>query len=270
MSEFDVLDEVLKNIKQHSSQTDDTRCSHKNTSKDRDRYTCLDCGIEVPPPKQKTVEKLSQARSRLEPNRCQIRKSDDKTIDKDVQSMNFSESIVKLANEIFDDTTKGNIYRGNSRKAIIFACVFHAYKLTGNPQSCESLISVFGLDRKIGLRGLKHVGLHAPKKSKLRLTHITPEDLVREIMRKFEANQNQIDEVIGLYKKIKNRSSMLNRSRPQSVAAGLTYYYILHKNKNISLKDFTHKVNLSDLTVTKITKEINRVLQEKHGYTSVF
>ena len=175
--------------------------------------------------------------------------------------MNFSEAIIDEANKIFQETTKGKIFRGNSRKAIIFACVFHAYKVAGNPQSCESLINLFSLDRKVGLKGLKHVGLNAPKDSVIRTSHITPQDLIREIMKKFEASLDQIAEVVELYSKIHNRSSILNRSRPQSVAAGLTYYYILLKQKNISMKDFTKKVNLSDLTVVKITKEICRVLK---------
>jgi transcription initiation factor TFIIIB Brf1 subunit/transcription initiation factor TFIIB len=268
MTDFTVLDKVLKGLSQTSveDKTTDNTCMHVNTSKDRDRYTCLDCGIEVPPPVEKIPTKLTQGRIRLEPNRCQIRKNPEKTIDRDVQSYNFSESVVRTANEIFTKTTKGKIFRGNSRKAIIFACVFHAYKILGTPQSCESLINVFSLDRKVGLRGLKHVAMHAPKNSKLRTTHITPEDLVKEIMKKFSALPAQIDSVIVLYGKIKNRSSVLNRSRPQSVAAGLTYYYILMKQKDISLREFTKEVNLSELTVTKITKEISKVLTEHHKY----
>ena len=100
----------------------------------------------------------------------------------------------------------------------------------------------------------------------MRKTRITPKDLVKEAMKKFNASDAQITDVINLYGKIENRSSMLNRSRPQSVAAGLTYYYILMKHKDITLKDFTKEVNLSELTVTKITKEISKVLHEHHGY----
>ena len=128
------------------------------------------------------------------------------------------------------------------------------------------MIIDFKLERRIGLRGLKMVALNAPKHSKLRKTRITPKDLVKEAMKKFNASDAQITDVINLYGKIENRSSMLNRSRPQSVAAGLTYYYILMKHKDITLKDFTKEVNLSELTVTKITKEISKVLHEHHGY----
>ena len=43
--------------------------------------------------------------------------------------MGFSDKIISKANKLYDEVTSGNIYRGNSRKAIVFACIFHAYKL---------------------------------------------------------------------------------------------------------------------------------------------
>ena len=80
-------------------------------------------------------------------------------------------------------------------------------------------------------------------------------------MNKFEAPTDQINEVIELYKRVKNRSSVLNRSRPQSVASGLVRYYILLKGKDISMKDFRQKVHLSELTIERIAKEIARILK---------
>ena len=59
---------------------------------------------------------------------------------------------------------------------------------------------------------------------------------------------------------IKNKSSKINRSRPQSIAAGLTYYWICNNNKNITMKEFITKVNLSELTITRISKEIAAIL----------
>ncbi len=71
---------------------------------------------------------------------------------------------------------------------------------------------------------------------------------------------DQKKEVINLYARIKNRSSKLNRSRPQSVAAALTYYWIRKKKLDISLKDFAKKVDLSELTINKNAKEVALVL----------
>ena len=85
-------------------------------------------------------------------------------------------------------------------------------------------------------------------------------NLVEEIMDQFDATNEQKQEVKGLYEEIHNKSSKLNRSRPKSVASSLVYYWICKKNINITLKDFTKKVGLSELTITKIAKEISDIL----------
>lgn len=240
-------------------------CLHTSTDTICGISTCKDCGQEMPRdiPRDREWRYYGQSDTRhtADPNRVQARKTEERTIIKDVENLGFSDSIISSANRIYTEVTKGKIYRGNSRKSIVFACIFHAYKLAGVPQSHERLTGIFGLNRKSGLKGLKHVNLHAPKTSVIRATYITPETLVEEIMDKFHASDDQKIAVKELYQKIKNRSSKLNRSRPQSVAAGLTFYWILLERKNITLKEFTKRVALSELTISKIAKEIGNILQ---------
>jgi len=245
---------------------EDDVCLHEKVIEENGGKICMDCGIEVSRDilydKEWRYYGSNDTKHTSDPNRCHIRKSEYKTIFKDVENMGFSEKIINIANGIYEDVTKNKIYRGKSRKAIIFACIFHSYKIDGNPLSCENLIKIFNLDKKIGLKGLKYVNLNASKKSKLKETYITPENLIEEIMEKFGANEDQKKEVTELYQKIKNKSSTLNRSRPQSVASGLVRYYILSKNKDISMTDFKEKVNLSELTINRITKEITKILKD--------
>ena len=241
----------------------DISCSHNNTANEKGIDICIDCGEEITKKIQNTKEwrYYGQSDSRhSDPNRVQIRKSEERNIYKDVENMGFSDKIVSEANKIYFQVTQGQIFRGNSRKAIVFACIFHSYKLSGKPQSHEKLIHVFNLNRKTGLKGLKHVNLYAPKKSNIRTTYITPVNLMEEIMDKFSATKEQKEEVTQLYQQIKNKSSRLNRSRPQSISSGLIYYWICTQKKGISLKQFTKKVSLSELTVNKIAKEIAEVL----------
>lgn len=249
--------DIIESNNEHS-------CNHVNIHKDHGAVSCIDCGEEL----EKTVfqEKewryygQADTKRSSDPTRVQIRKCEERNIFKDVESMGFSDKIVSLANQIYVQVTKGQIFRGNSRKSIIFACIFHAYKLSGCPQTHERLIKIFDLNRKTGLKGLKHVNLNAPKDSAIHTTYITPINLVEDLMNKFSATEEQKAEVIVLYNKIKNKSSKLNRARPQSVASGLTYYWISCKGIDISLRDFANKADLSDLTINKIAREISDVL----------
>lgn len=255
---------TICNKNESKNENKNTTCLHPNIIIENGIKSCINCGKEINMNisynKEWRYYGSSDTRHNSDPNRCQTRKIEDRTIYKDVENMGFSDKIISMANNIYEEVTNKKIFRGKSRKAIVFACIFHAYKLEGNPQSCENLINVFNLDRKIGLKGLKHVSLNAPKDSKIRTVYITPENLIKEIMDKFNAPANQIEEVIKLYQQVKNKSSVLNRSRPQSVASGLVKYYIDMKNKPITMSDFKEKIHLSELTINRIVKEIEKIL----------
>jgi transcription initiation factor TFIIIB Brf1 subunit/transcription initiation factor TFIIB len=277
MSEFILFDQVLEEYKKIKISDDDNvstdsedlsgktiSCSHENIINEKGTSVCVDCGEEIQ--YESTHDKewryygQGDTKHVSDPNRVQMRKSEERSIFKDVENLGFSDNIVAKANKIYAQVTQGKIFRGNSRRAIVFACIFHAYKVSGKPQSHERLIKIFNLNRKTGLKGLKYVNLYAPKDSKIRTTYISPINLVEEILEQFSATKEQKQEVIELYEKIKNKSSRLNRSRPQSVSSGLVFYWTCLKGKNISLKDFAKKVMLSELTINKIAKEIAEVL----------
>lgn len=271
MSDFILFNHALEQYKKTVSDNDSVElvdnmgCYHINIISEKGVNVCVDCGEEVQDnithDKEWRYYGQGDTKHSSDPNRVQMRKIEERSIFKDVENLGFSENIIAKANKIYSQVTQGKIFRGNSRKAIVFACVFHAYKMNGKPQSHERLIQIFNLNRKTGLKGLKYVNLYAPKESKIRTTYITPKNLVNELMLKFSATDEQVSEVNLLYEKIKNKSSRLNRSRPQSVASGLVYYWICKKGKDISLKEFAKKVVLSELTINKIAKEITDVLE---------
>jgi transcription initiation factor TFIIIB Brf1 subunit/transcription initiation factor TFIIB len=239
-------------------------CIHANVIDENGIVTCQDCNEEIVQNIQHEKEWRyygpSDTKRSSDPNRVQKRKSEERNIHRDVENLGFSDKVISKANGIYIEVTKGQIFRGNSRKAIIFACIFHSYKILGNPQSHENLIKLFGLNRRSGLKGIKHVNIHAPKTSEIHTTVITPVILVKDLMSKFKAKPSQVKEVTDLYGRIRNRSSKLNRSRPQSTSSGLIFYWIKLRGIDITIKEFAKKADLSELTITKIAKEIAIVL----------
>lgn len=231
------------------------QCEHANWLIESSNKICEECGMIICRDDDETVSKYN-----TDPKRCHARRTEEKGIYKDVDKMGFSDKIVSIANSLYEQVTAGKIFRGNSRKGIIFACIFHAYKINDNPQSCEQLIEIFGIERKVGLKGLKFVNLNSPKESKFREFQISTEDIIREIMDKFNANDTQKQEAVDIYNRVKNRSSLLNRSRPQSVASGIVRFYIVQKNKDIGMDFFKARVRLSELTITRIVNEIENIL----------
>lgn len=275
MSEFSLYQQALEayeQLNQHKqlelAQTtvnEEKTCQHNNVIDDKGVFVCVDCGEEV---QQELTEwqvylQNENRRSAKDPNRIQIRKVEERNIFKDVETLSLSESVVSQGNRIYNEVTKGKIFRGDSRRAIVFACIFHAFKILGIPQSHENLMRAFRLKRRAGLRGLKYVNIYAPKNSEVRTTQITPKFLIEEIMSQFSANKQHIQEVFDIYEEIKNTSSKINRSRPQSTASGLVFYWIQLRSKNITLKEFAKKVGLSEMTISKISKEIAEIRKGK-------
>ncbi len=237
-------------------------CPCTDTVEEHGVLTCRSCGSEVKDRGTKWAG-IEGGKGIADPGRCQARKVDEKSIFKDIEVYGFAPTVAHTANEIYLQVTDSKIYRGESRKGIIFSCVFHAFKLLGKPQSSDALQSVFNLDRKVILKGMKHVSLHAPKHSAFRTTYITPVEIVDEIMSKLNATKEQKQDIIALYERVKHaptQSSLIKRSKPQSVAAGLVFYYISKHNKKITMEEFTAIVGLSDLTISKLVKEISHIL----------
>ncbi len=264
---FNDLEEELKEVDEIDFDKDEIEeCEHDNIINELGCVLCTDCGIEISKlvvyERETRYYGADDTRKNSDPNRCHIRKIEDKSIYKDVENFGFSEKIVNLANDIYTQVTKGKIYRGNSRKAIIFGCIFHSIKINGKVYSCESLRTIFNLDKKIILKGLKHVNLNSPKNSNIVNRYITPIELVNEYITKFNHIEEDKQVITDIYEKIKSKSSIINRSRPQSVASSLIYYHFSKKfgSNNFSIKDFIKKIKLSELTVNKISKEIARIL----------
>jgi hypothetical protein len=268
MGDFEMFQQYHKDAGSEDVQDNETitkeNCLHNNIIVEHNTHICTECGRHFNPDvsydKEWRYYGMMDTKHTSDPNRCYKRKSDERTIHKDVEKMGFGDKIVSMANRLYDDVTHGKIYRGNSRKGIIFACIFHSYKMSGNPQSCEHLLEVFQIDRKVGLRGLKYVNINAPKNSLFRQYKIQSENIIEEILNKFNASDQQKKEVFNIYNQVKDRSSILNRSRPQSVACGVIRYYILKKNNTMSMDYFRNKVKLSELTINRIVHEIENIL----------
>jgi len=235
-------------------------CLHTNIILDHGINLCMDCGIEV----IKVINWMDELQDVTQINNQQysIKNVKSKSIYDDVQHLNISQKIKDIANDIYLSICE-NTRRGVTRKGIIFACIFHAYKIDKNPQTHDKLIKEFQINKKDALNGLKFIHKNAPKDSIIRYYYISVENIITDFMSKFDnMTQSNKSDVLELYDKIKNSTNILSRSRPQSIASALIYYYMTNiLGKKINIKDYTRVVNLSELTIQKICKEIEYVFE---------
>lgn len=257
-SSFSLFDKInqINEVKENSPD----ECSHRVLITEHSTLMCYYCGTEI------SREPKVQYEGYI-PNQahCYSRKTHkDKSIYADVQNMNISDKIKDIANDIYIEACQSTVHRGNKRKSIVFASVFHAYKLSKNPQSCETLIRVFDINRKDALKGLKFINENISKNSPVRTLYITPEHLIREFLANFQITEENELEIVDLYHQVRNRSVTINRSRPQSVASGVIWYWVKEHNKPLNIKDFVKRVSLSELTVIKMAREVARIRGKDH------
>jgi transcription initiation factor TFIIIB Brf1 subunit/transcription initiation factor TFIIB len=250
---FDVFDQLTEtDLVSESDETEE--CMHENAIQDKNTIVCTNCG--------KCIQKLfNQHREwKSQQTRATV---DERNIFKDVESIQFSEHIVQIANSLYVQVTNEKVYRGNARKGIISACIFHAFKIVGKPQIYKKIIKLFNINKKIGLKGLKFVLIHAPKHSVIFKTQITPLTYIEHYMEELQANSKDIEKVKELYNTIETLNiHKLNRSRPQSIASGIVYYWIVEESRKITLKTFSKITELSELTIVKIQKDIKEILSK--------
>lgn len=260
------LENEALNIDEYNKMNDSditSICLHKNIINDDGTDSCSDCGIEIY--KELSLEPEwrfygdGDSKCSSDPSRCHIRKSEEKNIYKDIEKYDFPFAIREYANMAYLEVTNGKIRRGNYRKSIIFACIFNAYKDQSTPQNPETLREKFELSKKEISKGLTYYNLN--KKNKNKPTYISPISFIPPIMAKFNANDFHIGKVNELYERIQNRSKLLNRSNPQSVIAGLVYYYFRLIGGDINSMNFSKMVKLSDITVNRISKTISEILK---------
>lgn len=258
--------QIPANIKTTNKIHVDT-CKHTDVIQNKHKTICVTCGkITIEMGKQDNKEWMNHGVSYNGRNsRVHVRKQKEKSIFKDVKGFNIDKDIVYTANETYNKITKDKIFRGRSRKAIIYACITYAYRIKNLQINKEKVLQLFQINKKSGLGGIRYLNMNIDESSKKQLSnkkHLSPIDIIQNVMLMFNGTQSDIKEVEEIYYKIKNKSSKINRSRPKSVANALIYYWIQMKNKNVDISFFSKKVQMSELTINKLIKEIVKIVNK--------
>jgi len=249
---YSIMDSLIADTLHSEPEISLSSCPHHHSFVQDENTICSSCGDLLNEAYETEKDWFADSTCRTSLRQVQA----DKSIIRDISEYKFDDSVITLANNLYTEVTSGDTCRGESRRCIIFACTFYAFQILGNPQTCETLISLFRIKKKVGLKGLKYVNLHAPISSKIRMTFITPEVFVDSIMTKINASAEQKTEVKNMYKLARQSTHKITRSKPQSVAAALIYHWMELNNKKITLPEFCVIANLSETTVKKVLKII--------------
>ena len=236
-------------------------CPHEDTITIDHVINCKVCGQEI--------ENLSfepewrfygsaDTRNCSNPSRCHKGKNQNKTVGILLDHLQLSTAIKALTQKKYQNVVGKETVRGKGRKAIVAACLFHAFKDFGECRTQNEIRDWFGIKIQRMSTGMTAYYKVFPTDI---TCHIEPRDLVKNILFKIEANiRAHYRKILSLVKLVENKSLILNRSNPYSVAASIVFLYLcIHpqykQQLELTKKSFAKKVKLSDITISKLAKE---------------
>ncbi len=198
-----------------------------------------------------------------DPSRVQWKKHEDKNIFKETEK--FPEIIKKEANKKYQELTNGKILRAESRLGLIFACVYYTYAEMGIPCDPKAMIKdMNGILKKSISKGNREYVIRMGMIGKRILikNHIKPKNYIDIIMDNFQSNKTNKQRVKEICEAIEPCSGLLNSSKPESIACAVVYYYLKYTKQEIKCSTFAKIVNLSEITIQKLAKEIKIQLSD--------
>lgn len=194
------------------------QCQHQTKLTDRGIITCSDCGEEL--------ESVLSNSSEFKLQRCSIY-HEKSGIYKELEKYNINNITIDIANELFMKISNGHnkkIFRGRSRKAIMYATVYYASWKSNHPISPDELMVIMNISRKQALNGLKRFAFTIPPELKYILTIVHTDDLVLDtVLQQIQLIPHHEAHVRRVYQHMKKNSVLFSKSRPRTIVSCILY-----------------------------------------------
>lgn len=169
--------------------------------------------------------------------------------------------ISRTAKSLYTLVADTKISRGNNRKGIIAACVFHACKECAVPRSSNEIAKIFEIDPKIMTKGIKKYTeiMRLNKHNHERITNIksiTIDDFIDRFSHKLNLNDTDIQIIKNIVDECK-LCKIEKDNTPPAMASGCIYLYIKHSSVKITKKEISNISQISEVTINKCYKKIN-------------
>jgi transcription initiation factor TFIIIB Brf1 subunit/transcription initiation factor TFIIB len=235
-----------------SGPKDTSNCTHTDTSIQDMEVICMTCGV--------ILSNISFTDNLYGENiQNHYRKTKHiKGIHTDVETLQVPQEIADMANDMYLNVTQNATQKGDNRKGIICSCLKHAYMRHGIPMTIERLSFLMGIKQRPIYKGCQMV---ADVYSETSI--VSPSDLIAGNAELFDLNRQDITKIQALCKSTLTESTVLKRSKPRSVAAGMVYFYITVNEMGITRAQCATKVGVSEITLQKVAKTVAGILGKK-------
>ena len=239
-----------------------TECAHHHTMRANGQTHCRDCGEAILSFCKEETHFFDDANAVLATDR-----KAPKTIRKELDALPLPDEIKDRADRIYAYKVGDNTYRSNVRQEVKFSCIFDAYKEAGIVCDPNEIAQLLGIKRKGMSRGIMRCSsLYTGKANLEEQTPLTALDLIPRMLSRcgVQAEDCHLEDMERIYTHVKDRSELLNRSKPQSIAAALIFYYMSNMvlDRKITKNEIAKNCGISVMTLTKLWVDITNHCSE--------
>ena len=250
-----------------SDECGDVGCLHSTTTELEGVIICSHCGVEV------SVEldhEPEWKKGGITSSRCRFVSRIPRTLEDLTRKIGLSEAVALRVEEKYRKVVGERTVRGNSRTAIVAACLLYVFMDLNQSRSPGEIAEMLNLDLKHFNPGMTAYYAAFPDD---RTRHLTPTNLLHRVMVAVSLpGSSRIDgvEVFHLTRLEKmiahlSGSALLKRSNPWSIAAAIVALYLetfpsIAETISYDVAHFAKSVSLSLLTLTKLSREAGELL----------
>lgn len=218
-----------------------SHCVHSDTIEESCKTICISCGHVI-------IENFIPS-NQIKASGMKKRKKEECSIYNDIPP-HIPQYIKDDTIKLYLKVMKGEKHRSTApNRAVILACLYHASLCAKNDVSYDDLLEMFRIPQQMANKGFATVVSANIVDIKDTISKTNEEEnIIRTILR----NLNMISflhPVSKTYFLVKERSTLLHTSLVKSVIAGCIYFWVVHKNLNKTLKEFSKNMEMSQHTI---------------------
>lgn len=168
-------------------------------------------------------------------------------------SQGISAKIIEDSKILFKEASQKKISRGDNKEGLVAACMYYACMINKVPRSTKEIAKMFKIDPNVLTKGNSRF----QELLKVNVDCMNAPDFIGRFGSNLNMNWNDMESCKLLAKKIEDLE-ILSENAPTSVAAGTIFFYCYHMNIDYSKKQISDTCCVSEVTITKCFKKLQK------------
>lgn len=159
-------------------------------------------------------------------------------------------------------------FRGDNRDGILAASIYISCRINNYPRTAKEIATIFNLDVTSATKGCKNAQLiinnlekDMDNSEKTLFCKTKPEAFIERYCSKLSIN-NELTKLCQFISMKIEKKGFMPENTPHSIAAGVVYFIAQLCNLNISKKDIKNTSEISEVTINKCFKKIEKMKEE--------